>query len=150
MTASRVDVGGKTITKTQTSRGAIRMEDLPESMQKQILDLIEPGKENVVIEEKTVTERTFIGDREVGAPVPEFSLEKELPLLAKTRKLYEDGGIDYRVYAELVLEKMENYLMTLDPPDRVIFATNQVNDSVFADYVDDNIIKKIRSIAVSS
>ena len=71
-------------------------------------------------------------------------------ILEKIKKIYEDGGIDYRVYAQLVLEKMEAYLVTLEPRDRIVFVTSEIQDTDFAGYLDENIIRKLRSIALSS
>jgi len=149
-TRTRVIVKGEVDPDAQTHVETVKMRDLPESIQKQITGSTPADIDDVVVIKRTVTDSSIVAGREETAGPTEFVFEKEIPILEKMKRLYESGEIEYPLYSRLVLEKVENYLSTLGPRDRVIFAVKRIQTSDFADYIDDHILKEIRALVLRS
>lgn len=125
----------------------VEFRDLPEHIRHKIEDTIRNGKKKVIIKE----ERSVIQPLSTDAgQKPALSLEKVLALLSEMKDSFNEGNIEYIDYERLVSDIMKDYLATLDDNIRVDFVVNEIKNSKIYDYLDDRMLKKLRTFVISS
>ena len=125
----------------------VKFNDLPENIRHKIEDSFRKGKKDVVIkEERAVSQPTSATAKQERA----WSFEKVLALLSGIKNSFKKGRMDYDVYERMVSDVMKEYLSTLDDNIKIDFVLNEIKTSEIYDYLDDGIIKDLKTFVLSA
>jgi hypothetical protein len=132
---------------SETQNKEVSLKDLPEHARHKLEDAIRKGKKDVVVKE----ERTVIQAHSTDAKEePALSLEKVLTLLSEMKNSYNKGHFEYNIYERMVFDIMKDFIYTLDDDIKIEFVVNDINNSEISDYLNDKIIKDLRTCFIAS
>lgn len=132
---------------SETQNKEIKFNDLPDHVRHKIEDAIRKGKKEVIIKEEcTVIQPPLTAAKQDRT----LSLEKVLSLLSEMKATFNKGHLEYNIYERMVFDIMKDFIYTLDDDIKIDFVVNDINNSEISDYLNDKIIKDLRTFFIAS
>ena len=123
-------------------------QDLPEQIRHRFEDALGKGKEEVIIKEEITTVHDL--SRSEKEDKVTASLETVLTLLSKMKNSLEGGNIGHREYNRMAFNIIKDYMTTLPEDMHLNFVMNEISNSEFSDYINDDTLKDLRAFVLSS
>jgi hypothetical protein len=102
--------------------------------------------------EKVFVEETIVSDvppETEPAPFGPEAIDQALNNLARIRNLFDDGQIQYDIYKRTVIGVMKDFINALHDDLKLNYVINEIKDSPFAPYIDDDIYNALTKHFVS-
>jgi len=124
-----------------------KLEDIPESLQQKVEEVLREGGTKGFVEEKTVSYTS--PESESSPPFSPKPVEKILDTLAQIRHRLNDRQIDYGIYRSMVIGVMKDFIDSFHDDLKLNYVINQIKDSPFAPYIDDEIYNELTKCFIS-
>jgi len=124
-----------------------KLEDIPESLRHKVEEAIREGGTKNFIEEKTFS--TTSPESETSASFGTKPIENALDALTKISNLLDDGQIKQPIYRKMAIGIMKDFINSFDDDFKLNFVINQIKDSPFAPYIDDEIYNELTKYFIS-
>lgn len=118
-----------------------KLEDIPESLRHKVEEAIKEGGMKHFIEEKTFTKN--LPEFESNAIFGTKPLDNTLDALAKINNLLDGGQIKQPIYRKMAIGIIKDFINSFDDDLKLSFVINQIKDSPFASYIDDEIYNEL-------
>jgi hypothetical protein len=79
-----------------------------------------------------------------------LSINDALSLLTGIRDSYEQSNIKTPEYEQMVLDIIQNYLASVDDSEKINFVVNEILDSDFMSFLNEEMLKKLRGFIIES
>jgi len=124
-----------------------KLEDIPESLQQKVEEVLREGGTKGFVEEKTVSYTS--PESKSSPPFSTKPVEKILDTLAQIRHRLNDRQIDYGIYRAMVIGVMKDFIDSFHDDLKLNYVVNQIKDSPFAPYIDDEIYNELTKYFIS-
>ena len=124
-----------------------KLEDTPESLRQKVEEVLRQGEEKGFVEEKTDS-YTF-PESESNPQFATKPVEKILDTLAQIRHQHNDRRINYSIYRSMVIGVMKDFIDSFHNDLKLNYVINQIKDSPFAPYIDDEIYNELTKYFIS-
>jgi hypothetical protein len=128
-------------------KNEVNFNELPEKVRRKIEDAVSKGKNEVIVKKET---SVFQPHPTSAKQEHALSFEKVLALLSEMKNSFSEGRIEYDVYERMASDIVKDYISTLDDHIKVDFVINEIKNSEIYDYLDDKMIKDLKTFVISS
>ena len=125
-----------------------KLEDNPESLRHKVEEAIREGGMKHFIEEKTFS--TTLPESESSATFGTNPIENALDALTKISNLLDDGQIKHPIYRRMAIGIIKDFINSFDDDFKLNFVINQIKDSPFAPYIDNEIYNELTKYLIST
>lgn len=123
-------------------------EDIPESLRHKVEEAIREGGKKHFVEEKTFS--ATLPESESSATFGTKPIENILDTLAQIRHRHNDRQIDHGIYRTMVIGVMKDFIDSFHDDLKLNYVINQIKDSPFAPYIDDEIYNELTKYFIST
>ena len=113
------------------------LKDIPESLRRGMEELLSEGGKNHFAVEETVV--STLAASEPAVPFATKPIEQTLDVVAQMKKLLNGGQIEYQTYTTTVIGIMKDFIDSFPEDRKLNYVVNEIKDSPFAPFVDDQI-----------